>query len=675
MARRRRSSRVRKASPDPPSAPSADRAAAAAPMSAPDEGAPVHRLWTAIGLGAVGIFSAVYGFREIFSPDIGFYLATGRAIAEAGSIPYHDVLTWTRSDQPYVNLWWLYQTVCWGVWSLADGFGLRLLHLAGTLAVLAIAVERARGRCGRIPLTAGVALLLFALSNLWEVRPHVASWLYLSGVLWVLERDARGVAGRSVWILPGIFVLWINTHALFVLGFVALGAHVVDRWLDPVRRYDLRLPMVGAASLAACLLNPFFLEGLLLPVEQLSIIGSPLFTSAEVGIAEYRHLFDLSGFRRGEHLVLFQPHAFALVYAALAGLGLAGAWRSLRWADALLIVAFGYVFVTAIRNVGFFFLVSFPVVVAGLDAWLARLGAETTKPPGATRLAKRIGASLALVSLVLTGLALEGRLFAWEWSPHRLGSRFNAAILPVDLSEFIVEHEIDGRLLNSWDDGGYLAFATGRKTFIDGRMEVMGENHFRRYLALKNPDEIDAALARFRPDMAVVPHNRIPLWIFTLAYERDWRPVYVDESWALLLRPGFRTDLAEAPLARSIPGKDYPRLERERIREWLEAERSERRRGLREAWQGRASYPLTAVRLTGFHYQRGDPYAATGVGLAALRDTDHQVPDLYLNVGYALLRAGDPENALRSFELFQDSTRVAESRRQVQGVIDRIRRR
>jgi hypothetical protein len=422
---------------------------------------------------------------------------------------------------------------------------------------------------------------------------------------------------------------------------------------------------VGAACGAACLANPLFVDGLLLPLEQLRILRGSLFSSSEVGIAEYRGLFDLSGFRQGEQLVLFRPQLFALAYAAVAALGAAGALRKLRLSEGLLLAGFAYLAVTAVRNFGFFFLVSFPVVAGGLGELTRRL-----RPARATAFHATVGA----LALALAALTWSGRTFAWEWLPHRLGSRFNAAVLPVDLCRFIVEHGIEGRILNSWDDGGYIAFATGQKTFIDGRMEVMGEAHFRDYLALKDPRTVEAALRRFAPDIAIVPHNRIPLWLFVFGSRLQWPLVYVDDSWALFVRPGLAPGLPETALAHPLRGRDYPAYSTDEIARRLDAEAQEREPGLREAWLGRDAFPVSAVRRSGFFYQLGAYEAAAAVALAALDETPFAVPDLYLNAGHALLDAGDAANAERAFARFVERSRVAADVAGVQALRARLSR-
>jgi hypothetical protein len=627
-------------------------------------------LLSGAALALVALFCVVYGYRQISSPDLGFYLATGRDIWAAGAIPRVDTLTWTRANAPYVDLWWGYALSCWLAWSAGGGLWLHIGHLSATLACLGIALQRARQLAGRLPISALPLLLLFALGNTWEPRPHVATWLYLSLTLWVLERDAAGAARRGVWLLPVVFWLWINTHSLFVLGFVVLGAHWADRLLDRERRREKTLVLVGLTALALCLVNPFGVEGLLLPLRQFEIAQGSAFVSPDVGVAEYRGLFDFSDFEQGERLVWFKPHLFVLLYGFAAVVGLIGAWPRRRWYQVLLSLAFGYLFVSAVRNFGFFFLVTFPTVATGLDSLLGRLAV------GRRRLRAGLGvglpAAVGTAALGLIALCVEGRLFAWEWLPHRLGSSFNADILPVRLGTFMVDHGIEGRMLNSWDDGGYLAFATGQKTFIDGRAEVMGEEHFRRYLELKDPRRIGAALERFDPDLVVVPHTRIPLWQFTFARKLHWKMIYADDRWALFLRPGLRPDLPASPLAHPEAGRDYPLLARSDVRRALERERDEPSPGLRECWRGRDERLLGAIRRSGFFFQSGHPEAAAAVSVAAMAELPYAVPDLYLNAGYALQGVGDRADAGRAFSLFVEHSRVRPDVERVQRLLARL---
>src|SRR4029077_18711831 len=83
---------------------------------------------------------------------------------------------------------------------------------------------------------------------------------------------------RLIWYLPLLQLLWVNCHALFVLGLVVGACYLADCVLRDFARGRCGLapptdspsarapvwavPLVGVA----CLVNPYFEEGALFPL-------------------------------------------------------------------------------------------------------------------------------------------------------------------------------------------------------------------------------------------------------------------------------------------------------------------------------------------------------------------------------------------------------------------------
>ena len=123
---------------------------------------------------------------------------------------------------------------------------------------------------------------LGAMSARFDPRPEIFSMFLLAAYLAILPRTGQRPA--LVWLLPILQMLWVNAHALFVLGPLTLGAFLLDRLVRPIRRCAggrsgdvasaerrLSLHHVGAAAavIAACLVNPYGLKGALFPLELL----------------------------------------------------------------------------------------------------------------------------------------------------------------------------------------------------------------------------------------------------------------------------------------------------------------------------------------------------------------------------------------------------------------------
>src|SRR6185369_8510584 len=116
-----------------------------------------------------------------------------------------------------VDLLWGWHVLLWVLYRWGGTLLLVLTGILLTLASYALLVHRTRRQDPALLPLCAPALLLFGLGNLWELRPHLASWLLLGLVLLALE-------SKTYWALPLLMLVWVNTHSLFVLGPVAIGA-------------------------------------------------------------------------------------------------------------------------------------------------------------------------------------------------------------------------------------------------------------------------------------------------------------------------------------------------------------------------------------------------------------------------------------------------------------------
>ena len=74
---------------------------------------------------------------------------------------------------------------------------------------------------------------LLVMSTRLPPRPEVFSLAFLAAYMAVLLRCDRRPA--FIWALPAIQVLWVNSHGLFILGPIILGAYVADGALRTLR--------------------------------------------------------------------------------------------------------------------------------------------------------------------------------------------------------------------------------------------------------------------------------------------------------------------------------------------------------------------------------------------------------------------------------------------------------
>ena len=69
-------------------------------------------------------------------------------------------------------------------------------------------------------------LMMPLISPFYTLRPQLLGYIFLAITLILLEHFRQG-RRKPLWLLPALFVLWVNTHGSFVLGLVVLLSLIV----------------------------------------------------------------------------------------------------------------------------------------------------------------------------------------------------------------------------------------------------------------------------------------------------------------------------------------------------------------------------------------------------------------------------------------------------------------
>jgi hypothetical protein len=471
-----------------------------------------------------------FGYTVTRGSDLWWHLAAGRWAWEHRAIPLADPWSFTRAGAPWLNDAWLSDFI-FQLWTLAFGVQSLVWWKWTVLVTTLVLLLRLVRRLAVDPLASHLAVLLgvATAAPFLDLRPQLYSFLG-----YVLLLEGTIARPRPSPLLPLLFLLWANLHALVVFGAVALGvtlAPAVVSGPPPARRRALA---VGGASLLACLANPNGTALVLRP------LGYALGTSPFRDIGEWLPPFAPGGIRASAY-----PWAIAAFAAATAFVVGRRARDCERTASAAAVALGLLTLAMSLRSRRFvpLFAISQSLLVGPA---LARLLPPLPRPAA-------VAAPLAALALGAAWLAPYPRSSAVF--PHLVAED----LFPVETCNFVETNRLSGRVFAYYNWGGYVNLRTAGRlaVFIDGRADMVFDaevyRHYRAVLDLAPGWRaiVDASGA----DYVLWPWDH-EQQIEGLVRSGRWRPLYEDHVSVLL----ERADRPPAAGLRPTPDSAYRRL-------------------------------------------------------------------------------------------------------------------
>jgi len=476
-------------------------------------------LGTALSAGAMTVTMAwesgpVAG-GKLFTDDTWWHLKVGEEILATHHWPTHDIYSFTVPGAPWMAYEWLGEVVMAIAHRLAGLPGLAallmLLAIAYVLLQYGYACLVSRNHLAS---AVAVALLLPVESVSFSLRPQLLGFIFLLITLMCLERFRQGKP-RALWVLPGVFLLWANTHGSFLLGFLAIGLYWLSSlvsfrsgalWaegIDAGRRQ--RVLLVSLLCLLACLVTPYGTRLAVYPLELLW--QQPVIVQR---IAEWQPL-DMS-----------QPYAHMFLLAVLLALAAQVAAPVIYRLDTLILVLLmiGESCLHA-RFLIIFAAVFAPVLATLLARWLPTYQKDQDHPV----------LNAALVAAIVCGMVAA--------FPARAKlDQALAETFPVGALQHLRQHPIPGRMFNDALWGGYLIWAAGPEhpVFIDGRFDIYeyGGTLTDCYNLISLRVKPESILAKYHINSVLLSRgSALDLYISSLAH---WQRVYEDKISTILQR-------------------------------------------------------------------------------------------------------------------------------------------
>jgi len=459
-------------------------------------------------------FMAVFAMatRAVVDTDLYWHLAAGRYIVETRSVPTTDPFSSTMLGKSWVDIYWLAQAAWYLIYQTLGLAGLSLLVAALATAALGFVWKQLSGP---IFLRALILVLAAVVSGpVWTARPHLITYLLTAVVAYLLFLYKWKQIDR-LWIVPLLFIGWVNTHGGYIAGFMLLGAFIVGEAISnllhftgneivPWRRLR-KVFIVAVISGVVLLINPHTINAVLLPLKTVGIQTLQAFIE-EWASPNFHQLFQ-------------QPMIWMLL-ATLVIIGWSG--RRLDVTDALTLVVFAYIAFLARRNIGLFALVCAPILSRHAAAlW--------EKSRWGQRQLSRGQPMLNLIILVVVGAAAIVKLLI-PLSPA-IQQQADRSALPIGAADWIAQQRPSGTMFNGYNLGGYLMWRLwpDYPVYVDGRTDLYDDVFLREYQAvIMTAPGFEEVFDR-RGVGFIVIEKSAPLTVW-LAHSDRWQLAYEDDQ-------------------------------------------------------------------------------------------------------------------------------------------------
>ncbi len=469
-------------------------------------GASATRLRALVLLAPLLFLVICQPFTTPTDPDYWWHVRTGQLIAETGTIPRTDPFSYTAAGQPWVTHEWGTELLFYVV-SHALGYAGLVAFFGIVEALTALAVYLMCRRRGLGEPAAAIFMMLafgMSLTNA-TVRPQVLTAFLLAVCAWLLTRYRQGER-RALWPLPIIFVLWVNLHGGYLIGFGLLGLTILGE-IIAARRSRPAAPVVPlvvatAISVLTTLINPHGFQAWTYPFTFLGSANPVLGLITEWQSPNF-------------HDPLFLPFAASLLLAIYLGIG----GRPIEPTEIVWVIAFAILGLEGVRNIPLYAVVAVPILGARLQAEFSVLRYSLVS--------WRRPLLLVAAALAVTFVALSPLLSPTRRAHLQLGVEPNTTGFPVGAVEYLRTHDLRGNLFNEYDWGGYIIdrLYPTRRVFIDSRPDMYGVTVTRDYLTVAQaaPGWRDV-LDRYGVSLALV-RTGSPIAVM-LSSDPDWHVIY-----------------------------------------------------------------------------------------------------------------------------------------------------
>jgi hypothetical protein len=482
----------------------------------------------AMTFALVTLFSLFYifgGARTLFGDtDTGWHIVNGETILSTGHLPATDPYSFSKPHQAWIAWEWGADVLMGAVSRVAGLGGIALLYGLAISASIWMWFRLNRAAGGNILLACLFFVPMVSTVSLhWLARPHILSWLFLLGTVWLCERMPSALRWHHLFLAALGTALWANLHASYFFAPLIALIYAAGIYLRPLM-WDtaatskaMDFVWLALASFAGSFANP---NGWRLHEHVVSYLSNSALLDQ---ITEFQSFnFHQSGAFR---VILALAICFAGAFTALA------IRKPERFLLSLLLTAMA---LRSIRVLPLAALLAMPLANGSITAILSRATGLRSTLRRRLSDALNYGDRLQQIERGCHGLALAPLFALLIFLAIRNDAGFALSDAPVAAASMIAPLPLEARILSTDSFGGYLIyrFRGERKVFFDGRSDYYGSSFLDGYMRLISArpgwrDELNRwhfTHALLPPDCALIPALEVI----------GWQEVYRDHTAVLL---------------------------------------------------------------------------------------------------------------------------------------------
>jgi hypothetical protein len=480
----------------------------------------------------------------------GWHLYTGQYILTHGQIPHSDLFSYTFPNRAWVPYEWLFDLCAAGLYRLG---GIKLVAIA-TDCLLALLFSLVYHECRKEKCHFLLAMLLTVLGILtstihWLARPHLFTFFGILIFSRTLEAFRRGdiSSRRLVLTLAITMVIWANAHPAFLIGLGLVGIYYGCETFIALLSGDAEL------KAAAWRRSNWLGIGLLASIAA-SFINANGF-QLYAYIFQYLHHSDVIA-KTNEFMPpnFHDLHAVCLAllfFAFVVGLFLTR--KRIGLSPLMMVLALAWLSINSMRNEPLFAIAAVPIIASlysdcdpsaifngasfATSSWVNKI-ANVWRHFGNVVDEVETHCNLHILPLVATlvlviACCAGGKLFGMEL----VSADFDPEKKPTTtLLAMEKLPEKGGFNLDNW--GGYIAFKTNRRVFIDDRLDFYGHDFFMDYgNIISLTGNWHGLLDKYKINWILLPKESTLLGV--LKNTGDWSVDTKDKAAVLLVRKHF----------------------------------------------------------------------------------------------------------------------------------------